>query len=139
MSRESTVAHVEKILRAYLETDELVRDEEGDVPIRRGSALYYVRVGRHEPYRVEVVSSVLSEVEESYELLRALNEINAGIYGIQAYYRKGRVIFSADLLAETLRAEELERACALISGAADKYDDELQAKFGGKKTFEDGE
>jgi hypothetical protein len=139
MSRESALAHVQKILSAYLETDDLVFDEEGDVPIRRGSALYYVRVGRHEPYRVEVVSSVLSEVEESYELLRTLNEINAGIYGIQAYFRKGRVIFSADMLAETLQPDELERACALISGAADKYDDELQAKFGGKKTFEDAE
>ncbi len=139
MSRESVVAHVEKILKAYLETEDLVVDEEGDVPIRRGSALYHVRVGQQEPYRVEVVSSVLSEVEESYDLLRALNEINAGFYGIQAYYRKGRVIFSSDMLAETLQAEELERACALISGCADKYDDELQAKFGGKKTFEDEE
>jgi Putative bacterial sensory transduction regulator len=139
MSRESTVAYVDKILSAYLETDGLVRDEEGDIPIRRGSALYYVRVGHREPYRVEVVSSVLTEVEESYELLRELNEINSGIYGIQAYYRQGRVIFSADMLAETLQAEELERACALISGCADKYDDELQARFGGKKTFEDGE
>ncbi|MFF5264255.1 YbjN domain-containing protein [Actinomadura viridis] len=139
MSRETTVAYVEKILSSYLETDELVRDEEGDIPIRRGSALYYVRVGDREPYRVEVVSSVLSGVEESYELLRELNEINSGIYGIQAYYRKGRVIFSADMLAESLQAEELERACALISGCADKYDDELQAKFGGRKTFEDAE
>ncbi|GAA3980005.1 hypothetical protein GCM10023085_72850 [Actinomadura viridis] len=139
MSRETTVAYVEKILSSYLETDELVRDEEGDIPIRRGSALYYVRVGQREPYRVEVVSSVLSGVEESYELLRELNEINSGIYGIQAYHRKGRVIFSADMLAESLQAEELERACALISGCADKYDDELQAKFGGRKTFEDAE
>ncbi|MEW2357610.1 YbjN domain-containing protein [Spirillospora sp. NPDC029432] len=137
MSREHTVAHVEKILATYLETDEVVFDEQGDVPIRRGSALYYVRVGRTEPYRVEVVSSVLSGVEETFELLKALNEINAGIYGIQAYYRGGRVIFSTDMLADTLQAEELERACALISGAADKYDDELQAKFGGKKTFEE--
>lgn len=137
MSRETTVAHVDKILRAYLGTDDLVKDDGGDVPIRRGSALYYVRVGRREPYRVEVVSSVLTGVEESYELLRELNEINSGIYGIQAYYREGRVIFSTDMLAETLQAEELERACALISGCADKYDDELQARFGGRKTFED--
>ena len=74
--------------------------------------------------------------EESYELLKALNEINSGIYGIQAYYRDGRVIFATDMLADTLQPEELERACALISGCADKYDDELQAKFGGRKTFE---
>jgi Putative bacterial sensory transduction regulator len=138
MSRESAVAHVEKILKDYLETDELVFDGDGDVPIRRGSALYHVRVGRQEPYRVEVVSSVLSGVEESYELLQALNEINAGFYGVQAYLRKGRVIFSADMAADGLRSEELERACALISGCADKYDDELQAKFGGSKTFEEG-
>ncbi|GAA2404089.1 hypothetical protein GCM10010191_09720 [Actinomadura vinacea] len=137
MSRETTVAYVDKILSAYLETDSLVKDDDGDVPVRRGSALYYVRVGNREPYRVEVVSSVLSGVEESYELLRELNEINAGIYGIQAYFRKGRVIFSADMLADSLQPEELERACALISGAADRYDDELQAKFGGKKTFEE--
>ena len=136
MSREATVAYVDKILADYLGTDELVKDKEGDVPVRRGSALYYVRVGHREPYRVEVVSSVLSDVEESYELLKALNEINSGIYGIQAYYRDGRVIFATDMLADTLQPEELERACALISGCADKYDDELQAKFGGRKTFE---
>jgi hypothetical protein len=131
------LAYVEKILKEYLETDNLVMDEDGDVPIRRGSAMYYVRVTNRDPYRVVVNSSVLKGVEESLELYRELNDINANIYGIQAYFLDGRVIFSTDALADTLQAAELERACKNISACADKYDDELQKKFGGEKAIAD--
>jgi len=136
-NREMTMAYVEKILREYLETDTLEVNSNGDVPIRRGSALYFVRVTPREPYRVIVDASVLKGVEESLELYRELNKINATIYGIQAFYEDGRVIFSTDQLADSLQAAELERACRNISACADKYDDELQEKFGGEKTFAD--
>lgn len=136
-SRDMAIAYVEKILRSYLGTEDLVVDKDGDIPIRRGSALYFVRVTTREPYRVEVFSSVLAGVEESLELYQAINEINANVYGIQAYYRNGRVIFGTDMLADTLQPAELENACAVISSCADDHDDKLQARFGGQKTFED--
>ncbi|WP_395106378.1 T3SS (YopN, CesT) and YbjN peptide-binding chaperone 1 [Actinomadura sp. SCN-SB] len=136
-SREMTMAYVEKILRNYLGVDDLVLDENGDVPIRRGSALYFVRVSRNEPYHVVVNSTVLKGVEESLELYQELNKINATTYGVQAYFENGRVILSADMLADSLQPDELERACRSISSGADRYDDELQARFGGEKTFAD--
>jgi hypothetical protein len=136
-NRDMTIAYVEKILREYLGVDDLVMDEDGDVPIRRGSALYFVRVSTREPFRVVVNSSVLKGVEESLELYRELNTINATIYGIQAYYQDGRIIFSSDLLADSLQPKDLEDACGTISSAADEFDDKLQATFGGEKSFDD--
>jgi hypothetical protein len=45
----------------------------------------------------------------------------------------GMVFFEHTLLGDFLNRKELEVAVKAIASTADKYDDELQARFGGKK------
>ncbi len=56
------------------------------------------------------------------------------IFGKFSYEPAARMVFfEHTLLGDFLNRKELETAVQAIASTADKYDDEIQAKFGGKK------
>jgi Putative bacterial sensory transduction regulator len=130
-------AYVEKTVREWLGVSELVVDSDGDIPVRQGSAEYYVRTVEMEPPLVSVFSIVLRDVVRTSKLLKAVNQINAEIVQARAYHVEDRVVLSLELLAETITPAELTRACLVIASLADEYDDKLKAVFGGTTAFDD--
>jgi hypothetical protein len=134
---ETIRAHVRALLLEYLGADELHLNDTGAVPIRAGSAAIYVHVVEDETPMVQLVSPVLAGVDASQDLYEALNRINAAIDVGRFFWEAGTVIAADNLVAETLDLIELSTACDGIADLADRYDDELQARFGGERSFPD--
>lgn len=134
---EMTRAYVEKVLREWFEVAVLTVDSDGDIPVRHGSAAYYVRVVDSAPPIVSIFSTVLDGVPRSAKLLRKLNEINCEIAQAKVFHSNNRVVMALHLLAETITAEELTQACGAVAALADELDDQLKALFSGETAFED--
>ena len=129
-------ARVDGMVRAYLGSPELVIDEDGDIPVAQGSALYWVRVTDEEPVTVTVWANVLAGVPATAELIRRLAELNAEFDAAELYYEGDSVMLGIDLDAEHLVSATLAEACDLIGALADKYDDRLQREFGGSRAVD---
>ena len=136
MASDAIRDHVHALLRAYLDADELRFTDDGSVPIRSGSAAVFVELTNDEVPMVHVYSPVLSDVAADPELFVALNDINATIDVGRVYWNADTVMASVSIVAETLDLIELSTAADGIADLADRYDDELQARFGGERTFD---
>jgi hypothetical protein len=134
---EMTRAFVEKVVREWLEVSVLTVDSDGDIPVRHGSAAYYIRVVDSDPPVVSIFSTVLDGVPSSAKLLRHLNDLNARIAQAKVFHSNNRVLMALHLLAETITAEELVQACTVVADLSDQFDDELKALFEGETAFPD--
>lgn len=133
-------AYVEKIVLEMLGSEgPLHIDDDGSIPVRRGSALFHIDViDRGEnPALVCVWSVVLHNAAGGRGLLKALNDINSRILQARIYLKDGDVVMSTELLADTVTVENLSYAADAIGALADRFDDELQEHFSGEKAFED--
>jgi len=141
MARLDTVRpYVEQLLREFCETAQLVVDGDGDVPIRKGSTMYWVSLFEiEEEAQVRVWSFMARDVPDVDGLYRHLNAVNRAIRYSRVYYEDGDVILSYELLAEDLDPRELQNACECIGGISDAYDNDLVARFGGRVFFPDDE
>lgn len=138
MSKAAVVRpYVEKLVAEFCETDNLVIDENGDIPVRKGSALYIVRLLDQDPPLVQIYSVLVAGVKQSEKLLERINEINTDSFFGRTFLVDDRVILATELLAETLDKVEMENACLAIGNVADKYDTALKAEFGGETSYED--
>ena len=135
---EGLRARVEAMLKQHAGVDELMSDEEGDWPVRSGSAEYYVRLTDGEPPIVIVYAHILVGVTATPKLYETLNAVNGYITFGRMFHQGDAVLVSTELMAETMEADELGAACRSIAGLADHYDDLFQAEFGGRR-FEDGD
>jgi hypothetical protein len=127
---------VEQAVKGFLGTDEIVRDKDGDIPIRQGSALLFVRTIDGTPPVVRIFSPVLRGVESSRPLLEALNEINGKLMFGRVLWTSGEVIVSAEVPAVGIGTEQIAFVCLQIGALADRLDDELGGRFGGEKMFD---
>ncbi|MBK9178041.1 MAG: YbjN domain-containing protein [Acidimicrobiales bacterium] len=116
----------------------LVRDPDGDYPFRFGSADLYVRLPDDEPARVQVFSVVLRDVPCTEELLREVNDYNANLPFVRAFWFDEQVIVEIEQLASTLDVEELANGCAAVVTAAQDLGPVLSEFFGGTIAFDDG-
>jgi hypothetical protein len=136
--REALRPHVENIVRAYLGLaagEDLAVDGDGDIPVRSGSAMYYVSLLDREPVLVRVWSIVLDEIETSADLLEELNEMNSSIVAARVFSTGRRIVAATELRADTLDAAELAFACDSIGALADWIDNTMQIRFGGETHF----
>lgn len=77
------------------------------------------------------IAPLLWGVEESAELLSALNEMNLYISAGRVIWIGGQVLAVADIPAPQLTIQYLDYACQQIGGLADHFDEQLQERFGG--------
>jgi hypothetical protein len=138
---EALRAHVERIVSEYLGVgrDYLEIDADGDIPVRVGSALYFVSLLDRDPALVRVWSIVLDDVKSSDDLLSELNDINANIVAARVFFLGDRVIAATELRADTLDPDELAFACDSIGALSDWIDTTMVVRFGGKTRFNDDE
>lgn len=107
----------------------LVRDEDGDFRVRRGSAEYWVAAVRTAggAGMVQVGSAVLRDVPFSKKVLRSVNAINAEHLWVRAVWRNEAIVVSREIPEELVNAATLIEACEVIGSIADTKDDELRA------------
>jgi hypothetical protein len=129
---------LEEMLKDHLGVTELVTDDDGDYPVRAGSAKYYVRLeDTAEPPTVHVYAHILVGVSASPQLYETLNAVNGHITFGRMFHQGEAVLASTELVAETMDPEELAQSCRSIAELADQYDDLFKAEFGGSRQFEE--
>ena len=132
--------YVQKTVAEYLNIapEKLVVDQDGDIPVRAGSAVYYVRLLEADPPIVQVYATVLTDIDKSPGLFEKLNEINRYVYYCRFFWLEDRrVVVAMEIVAETADPKEIGTACGQIAWAADTYDTELHQAFGGTMANQD--
>lgn len=129
---EEVQARIEEILAA---SGYPYAVEDGRARIERGSTAVFIaaREWQDRHVIVELVCPMLGDVDRSAELLDKLNELNAGLYVGKAYWRNREVWLAHNLLGDFLDAEELLASVGMMAVVADKIDDELQQRYGGRR------
>ena len=121
---------LELALRQFLGQEELVRDEDGDIPIRVGSVMMFVRPVNGAPPLVQLFAPMLADVDVTPALLEAINEINRRILFGRLFWTHRGVVAAMELTGVGLSAEQVAFACVQLGNLADHLDDELRDRFG---------
>lgn len=116
----------------------IVHDEDGDIPIRSGSAMVFVRVVGDLPV-VELFSPLLVGASGDVLALERINRANNRIRFAKLTWNAGRVLATHELWCEPFVPELLVWAVTLMMGMADEMDDRLRAEVGGRRFFDDPE
>ncbi len=80
--------------------------------------------------RAYVVLDVEVDLELATFLLRKTNELRFGAFGMD---EDGDIFFEHTVLGDTLDAEELKSSVRAVMSTADRYDDEIAARWGGRR------
>ena len=83
---------------------------------------------------IEVYSAVVQEVKTTPELMQYLLTKNADmVFGAFGIDDDGDVIFRHTIMGDTCDKEELKVSVLAVASTAEREDDEIVAKFGGKR------
>jgi hypothetical protein len=127
---------VQAVVASLLHTtpDALQMDGDGDIGIRSGSAMVFVRV-RDNPPLVDVFSPVLTEVEPTEQLYVKLSELTNRMPIGRLYCTNDTVWASVPVFGRDFQSTHLMLAVQVMTGLADELDDRLHGEFGGKRFF----
>lgn len=131
---------VAAVIAAMLKTapENLPVDNDGDIGIRSGSAMVFVRV-RDNPPLIDVFSPVLTEVDASEQLYVRLSELTHRM-PIGRLYCAGETVWaSVPVFGRDFQPTHLMLAVQVMTGLADELDDRLHGEFGGKRFFAEGD
>ena len=121
-------------LKAETGLSNLDYDSDGDIGIRYGSAIAFVRlIG--DPLHIRIYSPILRDVEESTGIFARLNDINANETLMRFYYQNGVIYGAADISAVPYVNAHVVQTLAHFCVIADGMDSLLQAEFGGRTAF----
>lgn len=131
---------VATVVSAMLKTDpdKLPVDSDGDIGIRSGSAMVFVRV-KDNPPLVDVFSPVLTEVQPTEKLFVRLSELTHRMPIGRLYCTGDTVWASVPVFGRDFQASHLMLAVQVMTGLADELDDRLHGEFGGKRFFSEAE
>jgi hypothetical protein len=132
--RASFDARVDAALREYLEVEEVIRDEDGDRPIRSGEAMVFVRAVR-DPGFVAVFSPALTGITRSVALVKAVNDMNISIRGARAAVTDDAVMIAAEVYDQPALENAVINALKAVSSLANSCAAQLQPRFGGNTFF----
>jgi hypothetical protein len=116
--------------------EELPVDAEGEISIRSGSAMVFVKV-THDPSIVDVYSPVLTQVHPTQRLYERLSVLTRSMPIGRLYVAEDTVWASVAVLGRDFQPSHLALAIRVMTGLADQLDDRLQGDFGGRVFFGD--
>ncbi len=120
------------------EPEALQVDSDGDIGIRSGSAMVFVRV-RDNPPLIDVFSPILTDVEASEKLYAKLSELTTKMPIGRLYQANKTVWASVPVFGRDFQPTHLMLAVQVMTGLADELDDRLHGEFGGKRFFGEGD
>ncbi|HLL64795.1 MAG TPA: hypothetical protein VK453_03495 [Micromonosporaceae bacterium] len=113
-------------------------DPDGDISIRAGSAMVFVRV-RDSPPLIDVFSPLLTEVPAGQKLYAKLSELTNRMPIGRLYHSNETVWASVPVFGRDFQPTHLMLAVQVMTGLADELDDRLQVEFGGRRFFSEGD
>jgi hypothetical protein len=118
-----------------LQVDQVNRDPDGDIRIRYGSTMCFVR-GIEDPPSVRLFAPMVIDIPQTPALLADLNDINLNItVGRVVHTPANEVLFSLELYGEQLTVEIVRASLDAATTIADHFDHQLQSRFGGKTLY----
>jgi len=112
------------------------RDNEGDVAIRVGSTMIFLRTSS-DGKEVTVFAAVVHDVSGRSRATEVLNDLNVESRWVKFQLVRDRVFASMSVLAQPFVPAHLHQAVRVVSDVADGIDEELAAKLDGRTTFAD--
>lgn len=123
-------SHVKECLREAFELPSLKVDDDGDVPFRHGTAIYYVTV-RGDGKRVKVWAHAVRGVKRTAALLREVNEVNIGLELARVYLVHDRLAVEGVLPVAALEPGDLWSLCMEVGTTADEVGAMVSTVHGG--------
>lgn len=115
-----------------------IRDTTGDIAIRVGSTMVFVR-STPDARELLLYSALVHDVEGRSRAAEILNDLNVeSRYGRFALHRD-RVFVTMSVIAQPFVPAHLHEAVRIMSQIADGIDDELAARLRGRTTFTTGD
>lgn len=138
MRRDVVQAYIEKLLATITESDHVAPDQDGDYPVRFGSALYFVRLVGDDHPDVQVFAVAVDGVQPTAELLAEINEINSRARFARVFHVRDQVLVETDLVGDALEPQVFSNACDVVARITDQVGPELVRNHGGRTAFDDG-
>lgn len=113
-----------------------IRDAEGDVAIRVGSTMLFLRTSR-DGHEVVIFAAVVHDVAGRSRAAEVLNDLNVEARWVKFQLIRDRVFVTISVLSWPFVPAHLHQAVRILSDVADGIDDELAAKLNGRTTFSD--
>jgi hypothetical protein len=113
-----------------------IRDEEGDVAIRVGSTMVFLRTA-NDGQEVVVFAAVVHDVAGRSRAAEVLNDLNVEARWVKFQLVRDRVFVTISVPARPFVPAHLHQAVRIMSDVADGIDDELAEKLNGRTTFSD--
>lgn len=135
-SREHLDALIGEELRQMFGHEPL-RDDEGDLAIRVGSTMVFIR-STPDAEEVLLFSALVHDVEGRSRAVEVLNDLNVEARHGRFALHRDRVFVQISMLAHPFVPAHLHQALRMISQVADGVDDDLAAKLRGRTTFQPG-
>lgn len=130
-------SHVKECLREAFCLEELVVDDDGDVPFVWGTALYFVTVST-DGQMVKVWAHAVLGLKVTPAVLREVNEVNRGLLLTRAYTRRKRLVVEGVLPVDGLTVDGLLELCREVGTTADEVGQMVSAVHGGEVLRPDG-
>jgi hypothetical protein len=111
-----------------------IRDAEGDVAIRVGSTMLFLRTPQ-DGQEVVVFAAVVHDVAGRSRAAEVLNDLNVEARWVKFQLIRDRVFVTISVLSRPFVPNHLHQAVRILSEVADGIDDELAAKLNGRTTF----
>lgn len=111
-----------------------IRDAEGDVAIRVGSTMVFLR-SSGDGREIIVFSTVVHDVDGRSRASEVLNDLNSEARWVKFQLIRDRVFVSLSIPARPFVASHLRQAVRIMSDVADGIDDELANRLRGRTTF----
>ena len=113
-----------------------IRDAEGDVAIRVGSTMLFLRTSA-DGQEVVLFAPVVHDIAGRSRAAEVLNDLNVEARWVKFQLIKDRVFVTISVLARPFVPAHLRQAVRILSDVADGIDNELAAKLNGRTTFSD--
>jgi hypothetical protein len=115
-----------------------MRDADGDVAIRVGSTMLFLRTSR-DGQEVVLFAPVVHDVAGRSRATEVLNDLNVEARWVKFQLIKDRVFVTISVLSQPFVPTHLRQAVRILSDVADGIDNELAAKLDGRTTFSEHE
>ena len=111
-----------------------IRDAEGDVTIRVGSTMLFLRTSQ-DGQEVVIFAAVVHDVAGRSRAAEVLNDLNVEARWVKFQLIRDRVFVTISVLSRPFVPAHLHQAVRILSEVADGIDDALAAKLDGRRTF----
>lgn len=116
-----------------------LRDNSGDLALRVGSTMVFVRPAQ-DVQEVVVFASLVHDIEGRSRAMEVLSDLNTESRWVKFQLIRDRVYVSMSVPADPLIPAHLQRALSIVSLISDSIDEALAEKLRGRTTFgPDGE